>query len=94
MGTGLARVVVTWGSTLNSAPEASDMQVFDERLRSNHHGRDVSEDIQYRHLLDPGWAYTRGAIIQRVFAHDVYHAAELNEILGNADLPQMDLWDW
>src|SRR5262245_31862549 len=25
--------------------------------------------------------HTRGAVIQRVFAHDVYHAAELNETL-------------
>ncbi len=42
----------------------------------------------------PGWEYTLGSIIQRVFAHDVYHAAEVNEILGGARLPQMDLWDW
>ncbi len=40
----------------------------------------------------PDWVYTRGSIIQRVFAHDIYHASELNEILGNAGLPQMDLW--
>jgi uncharacterized damage-inducible protein DinB len=37
--------------------------------------------------------YTRGSIIQRVFIHDVYHVAELNEALGIAGLPQVDPWD-
>ena len=37
--------------------------------------------------------YTRGAVIQRVFSHDIYHCAELNETLGIAGLPQIDLWD-
>jgi hypothetical protein len=40
-----------------------------------------------------GWIHTRGAVIQRVFSHDVYHSAELNETLGNAGLPQIDLFD-
>jgi hypothetical protein len=31
-------------------------------------------------------------VIQRVFTHDVWHAAEMNESLGNAGLPQIDLW--
>jgi len=39
------------------------------------------------------WVHTRGSVIQRVFAHDVYHCAELNETLGIARLPQVDLWD-
>ncbi len=43
---------------------------------------------------DPDWVYTRGSILQRVFAHDVYHSAELNEMLGRAGIAQMDLWDW
>jgi hypothetical protein len=37
--------------------------------------------------------YTRGAVIQRVFAHDIYHCAEINEILGRAGLLQIQLWD-
>lgn len=41
---------------------------------------------------EPGWAYTRGSMLQRVFAHDVYHGAEVNEILGNAGLRQIDYW--
>jgi hypothetical protein len=28
-----------------------------------------------------------------LFIHDVYHCAELNEALGIAGLPQIDLWD-
>jgi len=30
---------------------------------------------------------------QRLFSHDVSHCAELNETLGIAGLPQIDLWD-
>ena len=37
--------------------------------------------------------HLRGWVIQRVFAHDVYHCAELNETLGIAGLPQIDLWE-
>ena len=41
---------------------------------------------------DETWVHTRGAVIQRVFAHDVYHCSELNESLGTHGLPQIDLW--
>lgn len=37
--------------------------------------------------------HTRGAVIQRVFSHDVSHIAELNETLGAHGLTQVDLWD-
>jgi hypothetical protein len=37
---------------------------------------------------------TRGAVVQRVFAHDVSHISELNEALGIAGLAQVDLWEW
>ena len=40
----------------------------------------------------PDWVHTRGSVLQRVFAHDVYHCAELNETLGNEGLPQIDRW--
>jgi hypothetical protein len=36
--------------------------------------------------------HVRGWVLQRVFAHDVYHCAELNEALGSAGLPQIDPW--
>jgi hypothetical protein len=36
--------------------------------------------------------HSRGWVLERVFAHDVYHCAELNEALGAAGLTQVDLW--
>jgi uncharacterized damage-inducible protein DinB len=42
---------------------------------------------------DASWVHTRGAVIQRVFSHDVYHCADVNAVLGAAGLPQIDLWD-
>jgi hypothetical protein len=41
---------------------------------------------------DASWVHTRGAVIQRVFAHDIYHSAELNESLARAGLPLVDFW--
>jgi len=52
----------------------------------------LHEEIR-REDYGPDWLHTRGLVIQRVFSHDVYHSAELNEILGKAGLPQIDLWD-
>ena len=54
---------------------------------------DMLDDEIRRQFGVEEWSYTRGAVIQRVFAHDVYHCAELNEALGIAGLPQIDLWD-
>jgi uncharacterized damage-inducible protein DinB len=39
------------------------------------------------------WVHTRGSVIQRVFSHDVAHCTELNEALGSAGLPQIQIWD-
>ncbi|MBA2719700.1 MAG: hypothetical protein H0U52_10740 [Chloroflexi bacterium] len=48
-------------------------------------------------LRRPEWdgscVHTRGSVIQRVFSHDVYHGAELNEVLGAAGLSKVDFWD-
>ena len=52
----------------------------------------LDEEIR-RPEWDETWVHTRGSVIQRVFSHDVYHIAELNEALGVAGLPQVDLWD-
>ena len=38
------------------------------------------------------WAYTRGSVIQRVFTHDIYHAAELNETIARSGL-LVNFWD-
>ena len=51
----------------------------------------LDEEIR-RPEWDGSWVHTRGAVIQRVFSHDVYHAAELNETLGVAGLAQIDFW--
>jgi uncharacterized damage-inducible protein DinB len=52
----------------------------------------LDEEIR-RPEWDASWVHTRGSVIQRVFSHDVYHVAELNETLGVAGLPLVDLWD-
>ena len=52
----------------------------------------LGEEIR-RPEWDESWVHTRGSVIQRVFSHDVWHTAEVNEALGNAGLPQIDLWD-
>ena len=53
---------------------------------------DLDEELR-RPEWDDSWVHTRGWVIQRVFTHDVWHAAELNESLPIAGLPQIDLWD-
>jgi hypothetical protein len=54
---------------------------------------DVLDDEIRREDYGENWVHTRGSVIQRVLSHDVYHSAELNERLGTAGLPQIDLWD-
>ncbi|HEX7474002.1 MAG TPA: DinB family protein [Candidatus Limnocylindrales bacterium] len=54
---------------------------------------DMLEEEIRRADFGEDWVHTRGWVIQRVFSHDVYHSAELNEALGIAGLPQIDLWD-
>jgi len=53
---------------------------------------DILDETIRRTFDGDEWAGTRGAVIQRAFIHDVYHIAELNEALGRAGLPQIDLW--
>lgn len=49
-------------------------------------------DDELRRDWDGSRVHSRGWVIQRVFTHDVPHIAELNEALGIAGLPQVDLW--
>ena len=51
----------------------------------------LTEELR-REDWDETWVHSRGSVIQRVFAHDIYHIAELNEALGTAALAQIDLW--
>jgi len=47
-------------------------------------------------ITHPEWGdgrvHTRGFTIERVFAHDVWHMAEINEALSHHRLPLIDLW--
>ena len=54
---------------------------------------DMLDEVLRRPEWDASWVHTRGAVLQRVFSHDVYHVAELNEVLAAAGLAQVDLWD-
>jgi hypothetical protein len=45
-----------------------------------------------REDFGPDWVHARGAVIARVYTHDVAHIAEVNEILGANGLPLVDLW--
>jgi len=42
--------------------------------------------------LEPGWMHSRGFVIERVHAHDLWHAAEANEILTRLGRAQIDPW--
>lgn len=53
---------------------------------------DSLSDVLRRPEWDDSWVHTRGAVVQRVFAHDVWHTAELNEALTRAGLSPIDLW--
>ena len=54
---------------------------------------DVLDEVLRRPEWDETWVHTRGSVLQRVFSHDVWHAAELSGILGAHSLAQVDLWD-
>ena len=54
---------------------------------------EMLDGVLRRPEWDDSWVHTRGSVIQRVFSHDVWHTAEVNEGLGNAGLPQIDLWN-
>jgi len=50
------------------------------------------EEVLRRPEWDDSWVHARGAVIQRVFTHDVWHVAEVNESLTRAGLPPIDPW--
>ena len=59
----------------------------------DHWTLDMLDQEIRRDDFGPDWVHTRGSVIQRVFSHDVWHAAEVNEVLGRNGLRQVDLWD-
>lgn len=54
---------------------------------------DMLDEVIRKPDFGADWVHTRGSVIQRVFSHDVWHAAEVNETLARQGLPQIDLWD-
>jgi hypothetical protein len=52
----------------------------------------LAEEIHRKWDNGEEWVHTRGWALERVFTHDVYHCAELNEALTNAGLPPVNLW--
>jgi hypothetical protein len=52
---------------------------------------DLSQEID-RSDLEPGWVHTRGFVIERVRSHDLWHAAEANEILARIGRAPIDPW--
>ena len=51
----------------------------------------LSDEIDHSDW-DGDWRHTRGFVIDRVHAHDLWHAAEANEILTTGGLPTIDPW--
>lgn len=51
----------------------------------------LDEEIR-RPDFGPDWVKTRGAVVQRVYSHDVWHAGQLAQTLGINGLPKIDIW--
>jgi DinB superfamily len=79
-----------WSADALAAALDSTFHVVDGRL--DRWTLDMLEE-EIRAPWGDGRAYSRGSIPQRVFAHDISHAAELNEVLGREGLPQVNFWD-
>jgi hypothetical protein len=53
---------------------------------------DTLEEVIERDFDGDIWRRSRGALVQRTFAHDLTHIAEINETLGRAGLREIDLF--
>ena len=51
-----------------------------------------SLDEEIRRTWQEEIVQTRGWVVQRVFSHDVWHMAELNEAFARNGLPLLDPW--
>jgi hypothetical protein len=54
---------------------------------------DMLSEVLTRQFGDETWTNARGAVLQRTFAHDIYHFSEVNEALTAARLPLVNLWE-
>ena len=50
------------------------------------------DEVISRPEWGPGWVRTRGENLQRTYAHDLWHIAELNEALTRAGIDPIDIW--
>jgi hypothetical protein len=79
-----------------SGPELADALGSTFRIVDGVLGRwtveGLSEEIRRRFGSDE-WLYTRGTVVQRVFAHDITHISEINDQLATLGLAQVELWD-
>ena len=62
-----------------------------ERCLDNWTPEMLGEEIRRDFGPEP-WIQTRGRVLQGTLAHDVYHCAEVNQILTASGLPLIDLW--
>ena len=53
---------------------------------------DSLTEVIDRSDLEDDWRHTRGFVLERVHAHDLWHAAEASEILTALGLPPIDPW--
>ena len=53
---------------------------------------DSLDEVIDRSDLEDGWRHSRGFVLDRVYAHDLWHAAEASEILTALGLPPIDPW--
>jgi hypothetical protein len=49
-------------------------------------------EVLRRPEWDDSWVHARGAVIERLYRHDVSHVTELNETLTRNGLAGVDLW--
>jgi hypothetical protein len=83
---------------LEPAMDAAELaDALDATFRLIEHALDTwapdTLDAEIRHVFgDEEIVTTRGRVIERSLAHDVYHIAELNETLVANGLPFVDLW--
>jgi hypothetical protein len=54
---------------------------------------DALDEVLRRPEWDDSWVRTRGELVQRTYAHDVWHCAELNDTLSRNGLPLIDIWE-
>lgn len=53
---------------------------------------DSLKDEIRRPEFGPDWVHTRGAVIQRVFSHDMWHCGQVSQTLGINALPRLEIW--